>query len=71
MERREAEVMACMTHDCMSCNKTWFNNRIEHCCPDCGGRVLSTFDEAWSDFDGVVLGCDDEDWYEEEEEQDD
>ena len=22
-------------------------------------------------FDGVVLGCDDEDWYEEEEEQDD
>ena len=65
MERREAEAMACMTHDCMSCNKTWFNNRTEYRCPDCGGRIVSTFDEAWLEFDGVVPSCDGEDWYEE------
>ena len=38
--------MACMSHECVSCNWAAFNNsRGPSSCPKCGGEVTHLFDE--------------------------
>ena len=37
--------MACMTHECLDCKKTIFNNEPRAACPECKRWMISSFDE--------------------------
>jgi len=54
--------MACLDHNCIVCGWWDASNEPVHACPECGGHVVTTFDEApgWD-------GEDEEDEFDEED----
>ena len=39
----EADLMACLEHNCNVCKAVWFNNDQSTECPECGSQNYNTF----------------------------